>query len=76
MYAMAITSTDEMVKMVGIKRWKLIHTIGINYLVVIFFYTFVGAIYQTSIYSIYTIYVLAILIVWGLKISNMIKQSV
>ena len=76
MYAMAITSTDEMVKMVGIKRWKLIHTIGINYLVVIFFYAFVGAIYQTSIYSIYTIYVLAILIVWGLKISNMVKQSV
>ena len=76
MYVMAITSSEKMVRKIGIKSWRLIHTIGINYLVVIFFYAFVGAIYQTSIYSIYTIYVLAILIIWGLKISNMVKQRV
>ena len=68
MYAMTLTSTDAMVKRIGIKHWKILHTIGINYLVVIFFYTFVGSIIGTSAYSIYTIYVLAILLIWTLKI--------
>ena len=74
MYAMTLTSTDAMVKRIGIKNWKMLHTIGINYLVIIFFYTFVGSMVGTSVYSIYTVYVLAILIIWMLKIVKFAKS--
>ncbi len=70
MYAMTLTSTDAMAKRIGIKNWKMLHSTGINYLVIIFFYTFVGSIVGTSLYSIYTVYVLAILIIWTVKIVN------
>ena len=73
MYAMTLTSTDAMVKRIGIKNWKMLHTIGINYLVIIFFYTFVGSMLGTSPYSIYTVYVLAIIIIWTLKIFKFAK---
>ena len=36
MYAMALTSTDKMVRRVGIKNWRMLHSIGINYLVIAF----------------------------------------
>ena len=74
MYAMALTSIDAMVKRIGIKNWKMLHTTGINYLVIIFFYTFVGIMVGTSLYSIYTVYVLAILIIWMLKIVKFAKS--
>ena len=74
MYAMTLTSTDAMAKRIGIKNWKMLHTTGINYLVIIFFYTFAGSIVGTSLYSIYTVYVLAILIIWTLKIVNFAKS--
>ena len=73
MYAMTLTSTDAMVKRIGIKNWKMLHTIGINYLVIIFFYTFFGSMVGTSLYSIYTVYVLAIIIIWTLKIFKFAK---
>jgi len=74
MFAMTLTSTDAMVKRIGIKNWKMLHTTGINYLVIIFFYTFVGSMVGTSLYSIYTVYVLAILIIWMLKIVKFAKS--
>jgi DMSO/TMAO reductase YedYZ heme-binding membrane subunit len=74
MYAMTLTSTDAMVKRIGIRYWKMLHTIGINYLVLIFFYTFVGSIIGTTAYSMYTIYVLAILLIWTLKIVKFKKS--
>ena len=74
MYAMTLTSTDAMVKRIGIRYWKMLHIIGINYLMVIFFYTFVGSIIGTTVYSMYTIYVLAILLIWTLKIIKFKKS--
>ena len=74
MYAMTLTSTDAMVKRIGIRYWKMLHIIGINYLMVIFFYTFVGSIIGTTAYSMYTIYVLAILLIWTLKIIKFKKS--
>ena len=74
MYAMTLTSTDAMVKRIGIKNWKMLHTTGINYLVILFFYTFSGSMVETSLYSIYTVYVLAILIIWMLKIVKFAKS--
>ena len=73
MYAMTLTSTDAMVKRIGIKNWKMLHTTGINYLVIIFFYTFVGSMLGTSPYSIYMVYVLVIIIIWTLKIVKFAK---
>lgn len=74
MYAMTLTSTDAMIKRIGIKNWKMLHTTGINYLVILFFYTFSGSMVETSLYSIYTVYVLAILIIWMLKIVKFAKS--
>lgn len=74
MYAMTLTSTDAMIKRIGIKNWKMLHTTGINYLVILFFYTFSGSMVETSLYSIYTVYLLAILIIWMLKIVKFAKS--
>ncbi|ERL47434.1 methyltransferase TrmFO protein [Candidatus Micropelagos thuwalensis] len=74
MYAMTLTSTDAMVKRIGIKNWKMLHATGVNYLVIIFFYTFSGSMIETSLYSTYTVYVLVILIIWMLKIIKFAKS--
>ena len=42
MYAMALTSNDNAVKKLGLKRWKQIHWFGANYIAVIFAFTYVG----------------------------------
>ena len=41
-YAMALTSNDNAVKKLGLKRWKQIHWFGANYIAVIFAFTYVG----------------------------------
>ena len=74
MYAMALTSADKMVRRVGIKNWKLLHSIGINYLVIAFLFTFIANIFQKEIYSIYTIFTLAVLMIWTLKLMNKAKK--
>ena len=74
MYAMTLTSTDAMVERMSVQRWKMLHTIGINYLIIIFFITFVGSIFEISAYSINSIYVLAILFIWILKIKKLINR--
>lgn len=38
--AMAVTSTDEWVRKLTPKRWKLLHTIGAGYIALIFFFTY------------------------------------
>ena len=73
MYAMAFTSTDAMVKRMGATSWKRLHTVGINYLVFIFFYTFAGTMVEVSPYSINTVYVLAISIIWAIKLMKFAK---
>ena len=42
MYAMALTSNDNALKKLGLKRWKQIHWFGANYIAVIFAFTYVG----------------------------------
>ena len=74
MYAMALTSTDKMVRRVGIKNWKLLHSFGINYLVIAFLFTFIANIFQKEIYSIYTIFTIAALMIWTLKLMNKTRQ--
>ena len=74
MYAMTLTSTDAMVERMSVQRWKMLHTIGINYLIIIFFITFVGRIFETSAYSVNSIYVLAISFIWILKIKKVINR--
>ena len=74
MYAMALTSTDKMVRRVGIKNWRLLHTIGINYLVIAFLFTFIANIFEKDIYSIYTIFTVAVLMIWMLKLMNKARQ--
>ena len=41
-YAMALTSNDNAVKKLGLKRWKKIHWFGANYIAVIFAFTYAG----------------------------------
>ena len=41
-YAMALTSNDNVVKKLGLKRWKKIHWFGANYIAVIFAFTYAG----------------------------------
>tara|TARA_A100001037_G_scaffold281047_1_gene284357 strand:- start:951 stop:1526 length:576 start_codon:yes stop_codon:yes gene_type:complete len=74
-YMMAITSTDTMAGKLGAKNWKTLHRGGINYLIIIFLYAFVGAILATSIYSVYAVYVLAILLVWALKFVSWLRAK-
>jgi sulfoxide reductase heme-binding subunit YedZ len=40
--AMAVTSHDAMVRRMGAKRWKLMHTIGLYYIWFIFAFTYLG----------------------------------
>jgi sulfoxide reductase heme-binding subunit YedZ len=74
MYAMAITSTDKMVRRLGIKNWRLLHTIGINYLIGAFLFTFIANAFQKDIYSIYTIFTIAVFMIWMLKLINRARQ--
>ena len=74
MYGMALTSTDKMVRRLGIKNWRLLHTVGINYLVIAFLFTFIANIFQIDIYSIYTIFALAVLMIFTLKLKNKVRQ--
>jgi len=36
MYLMAFTSTDNMIAKLGANRWKILHTIGIYYILIVF----------------------------------------
>ncbi len=51
-YAMAATSTDGMVRRLGVARWRLLHRIGLWTLWVLFLFTFGGAaaVKPTAIY--------------------------
>jgi sulfoxide reductase heme-binding subunit YedZ len=41
---MALTSTDEWVRKLTPKRWKLLHTVGASYIAFIFAFTYLGAV--------------------------------
>ena len=74
MFAMAITSTDKMIRRLGNKNWRLLHTIGINYLIGAFLFTFIANAFQKDIYSIYTIFTIAVFMIWMLKLTNRARQ--
>jgi hypothetical protein len=39
---MSLTSNDYAVKVLGIKQWKILHSVGTYYLWFIFFFTYLG----------------------------------
>jgi len=55
-------------------NWRLLHTVGINYLAIAFLFTFIANIFQKDIYSIYTIFALAVLMIFTLKLKNKVRQ--
>ena len=46
-YAMVLTSNDNAVKKLGLKRWKKIHWFGANYIAVIFAFTYACLLYTS-----------------------------
>ena len=67
-YAMAATSTDTMVAKLGATNWKRLHKWGINYLAVIFLFTFIGRFFTGNYDPIYGIYVFLISSVYLMKL--------
>jgi len=81
MYAMALTSNDNAVKKLGLKRWKQIHWFGANYIAVIFAFTYVGKLLNGQLngsdydYLTFALIVGAIFIVFILRIGYFLKSK-
>lgn len=58
--ALAVTSNNWSVRRLGVKRWRLLHTTGINILMLYFFVAFSAALIQKGD-TVYVVYVLAII---------------
>jgi DMSO/TMAO reductase YedYZ heme-binding membrane subunit len=58
--ALAMTSNNWSVRRLGVKRWRLLHTTGINILMLYFFVAFSAALIQKG-GTVYVVYVLAII---------------
>ena len=58
--ALAVTSNNWSVRRLGVKRWRLLHTTGINILMLYFFVAFSAALVQKG-GTVYVVYVLAII---------------
>jgi len=58
--ALAVTSNNWSVRRLGVKRWRLLHTTGINILMLYFFVAFSAALFQKG-GTVYVVYVLAII---------------
>ena len=58
--ALAVTSNNWSVRRLGVKRWRLLHTTGINILMLYFFVAFSAALIQKG-GTVYAVYVLAII---------------
>jgi DMSO/TMAO reductase YedYZ heme-binding membrane subunit len=58
--ALAVTSNNWSVRRLGVKRWRALHTTGINILMLYFFVAFSAALIQKG-GTVYVVYVLAII---------------
>ena len=80
-YAMALTSNDNAVKKLGLKRWKQIHWFGANYIAVIFAFTYVGKLLNGQFngsdydYLTFSLLVGTIFIVFILRIGYFLKSK-
>ena len=80
-YTMALTSNDNAVKKLGLKRWKQIHWFGANYIAVIFAFTYVGKLLNGQLngsdydYLTFALIVGAIFIVFILRIGYFLKSK-
>ncbi len=81
MYAMALTSNDNAVKKLGLKRWKQIHWFGANYIAVIFAFTYVGKLLNGQLngsdydYLTFTLMVGIIFMVFILRLIYFLKSK-
>ena len=81
MYAMALTSNDNAVKKLGLKRWKQIHWFGANYIAVIFAFTYVGKLLNGQLngsdydYLTFALIVGTIFMVFVLRIGYFLKSK-
>ena len=81
MYAMALTSNDNAVKKLGLKRWKQIHWFGANYIAVIFAFTYVGKLLNGQLngsdydYLTFALIVGTIFIVFILRTGHFLKSK-
>ena len=80
-YAMALTSNDNAVKKLGLKRWKQIHWFGANYIAVIFAFTYVGKLLNVQLngsdydYLTFALIVCTIFIVFILRTGHFLKSK-
>jgi DMSO/TMAO reductase YedYZ heme-binding membrane subunit len=80
-YAMALTSNDNAVKKLGLKRWKQIHWFGANYIAVIFALTYVGKLLNGQLngsdydYLTFSLIVGTIFMVFILRIGYFLKSK-
>ena len=66
--ALAVTSNNWSVRRLGVKQWRLLHTTGINILMLYFFVAFSAALIQKG-GAIYAVYVFAIISAVVAKVS-------
>jgi DMSO/TMAO reductase YedYZ heme-binding membrane subunit len=58
---MSLTSNDQAVKLLGVRRWKILHSIGAYYLWFIFFFTYFGDAKHHPLYFSLTLVLIAAL---------------
>ncbi|MGH0032195.1 MAG: hypothetical protein ACQGVC_20585 [Myxococcota bacterium] len=46
-FAMALTSSDRMVRRLGPRRWKTLHRVGVHYIAAIWFFQYLGLSFQS-----------------------------
>jgi sulfoxide reductase heme-binding subunit YedZ len=68
LYGMAITSSGKMIKMLGLRRWKILHSTGMHYFALIFLATFALRFVDDNFNLIYGLYVLLLLFVYSIRI--------
>ena len=79
--AVALTSNDNAVKKLGLKRWKKIHWFGASFVAVVFAFTYVGKLLDGQTngsdydYLTFTLMVGMILMVFILRVGYFLKSK-
>ena len=67
-FMMALTSNTQMIKKLGQRRWKILHSTGMHYFALIFLVTFSLRFYEKDFDPIYGIYTLLLVLIYTVRI--------
>ncbi len=71
MFAMAATSNDASVRRLGVRRWRMLHTVGGWYLWVIFLQSYLGRVLVDPTHAPYAVLLFAVL---GVRVARRLRE--